>query len=91
MTHIRFRHQQAGGHVHVRVFVGPDVDHLAKSGDLAFREDERDKEWTAFRDAVAGGPTVRTVDFVDEDEEGLRYALRDTHVAHEEGEARTRT
>jgi hypothetical protein len=29
-----------GGHVHERVFVGPDRDHLALAGELVFGEEE---------------------------------------------------
>lgn len=48
--YVRLRYRLLGGHVHVRVFVGKDVDHLQKSGDLVLREDE----WPTFRDFVVG-------------------------------------
>ena len=65
--HLRLRYKQLGGHVHVRVFMGRDSDHLAKCGDLAFREDERDKEFTAFRSKLTDGPEIVQVDVLEDD------------------------
>lgn len=41
--------QRTIGHVRCSVFVGPDADHLALSGNLVFRTDE----WAHIRDAIA--------------------------------------
>lgn len=38
--HVRFKEEIRGGHVHVTVFVGSDVDHLANAGVLVFRQEE---------------------------------------------------
>lgn len=37
---VRTRWRYAGRHVHARVFVGPDYDHLALAGTLVFGQDE---------------------------------------------------
>lgn len=37
---IRVRYRRAGGHVDLRVFVGPDTDHFALAGELTLREEE---------------------------------------------------
>lgn len=42
---VRYRFKLLGGHVHARVFVGPDGDHLALVGNLVMREEE----WALFR------------------------------------------
>lgn len=39
---LRFNVDVAGGHSHVAVFVGPDRSHLAKCGDIVFRNEEWD-------------------------------------------------
>lgn len=36
----KLRSALLGGHVHIDVFVGPDADHLAKTGTLVMRPDE---------------------------------------------------
>jgi len=33
-------YEKQGGHYWVSVYSGPDLDHLAKCGDLCFREEE---------------------------------------------------
>lgn len=60
--HVRMRYRVAGGHVNVRVFTGPDADHLALTGEL----NERVEEWIGFRRALA------TVDFVCDDDDETR-------------------
>ena len=66
--HLRLRHELLGGHRHVRVFTGPDVQRLALSGTLIFRQDEWNDEWTPFLARLLGQPShdVLTVDHVDE-------------------------
>jgi hypothetical protein len=56
VTHIRSRHEQKGGHIHVRVFSGPDESHLGKCGDLVFREDE----WRDFEVMLRQGARFTT-------------------------------
>lgn len=36
----KLRTELLGAHVHIDVFVGPDADHLAKTGTLVMRPDE---------------------------------------------------
>lgn len=43
-----------GAHRRVRVFVGPDRDHLALTGDLTFREAEADQFRSTIRQGVQG-------------------------------------
>jgi len=38
---LKIRDELRGGHVHVDFFIGPDADHLAKSGTLVFNV----REW----------------------------------------------
>ena len=42
---IKFRYMLKGAHVHTVVFTGPDADHLGKSGELVFAQDD----WEDFR------------------------------------------
>lgn len=42
---VRYRFAVLGAHVHVRMFVGPDADHLALAGSFVMRDDE----WALFR------------------------------------------
>jgi hypothetical protein len=58
---IRFRWKVLGGHVHVRVFMGTDADHLGKNGDLTFRIEE----WKAFIDGIVS-TNLLTVSFVED-------------------------
>ena len=37
---MRLRYVKQGGHYHCRLFTGVDEDHLQKSGDLVFNEQE---------------------------------------------------
>lgn len=60
--HLRIRYALAGGHVHCRLFTGPDVDHLALAGEL----NERVESWVAFRRALP------TADFVCDDDDATR-------------------
>lgn len=46
--------ERKGEHVHARIFVGPDLDHLALSGTLVFRLDE----WLQFGAALCTGADV---------------------------------
>jgi hypothetical protein len=66
--HTRFRYRVLGGHVHVRVFSGPDADHLGKNGDLCF---EAGDEWDTFRSCVTYGarlcPNHYQVEFMEEE------------------------
>lgn len=49
--HIRLRDKRGGDHVHTRVFVGPDKDHLALAGELTFNVGE----WQLFGAALFQG------------------------------------
>ena len=49
---IKYRHKQEGGHIHVRVFMGRDGDHLALCGRLVFNLDE----WKAFENLQTNKP-----------------------------------
>lgn len=40
MTVFKLRSETLGGHVHIDLFVGKDLDHLAKSGTLVLRLEE---------------------------------------------------
>lgn len=54
----RIRHKTLGGHVHMRVFVGPGSLSLALSGELVMRLDEFaafKREIDAGQDAKLGG------------------------------------
>ena len=42
---------KGGGHVHVRFYSGPDEDHLALNGKLAFTLEE----WLMFRETILLG------------------------------------
>lgn len=55
---VRFAVQ--GGHTHVAIFAGKDFNHLAKCGDLTFRNEE----WIVAQGLFTSGPG-RTVKFVD--------------------------
>jgi hypothetical protein len=44
MTVFKLKYRKQGIHVRARLFVGPDEDHLALSGELCFREEE----WKEF-------------------------------------------
>lgn len=46
--HIRLRDDLAGSHVHTRVFVGPDADHLALAGTTVLRVGEWQALWCAL-------------------------------------------
>lgn len=46
-----------GAHVHVAQFIGPDVDHLARIGEVSMREDE----WAAYRDALVGSDALHVI------------------------------
>ena len=60
MTYFRFRWQLLGGHVHVRVFSGKNLNGaLGKNGDLVFTEDE----WPAFRAFLERGHIRASDDF----------------------------
>jgi len=48
---IKLRSERRGAHVHERVFVGPDSDHLALAGVLIFNVGE----WQAFGAALGLG------------------------------------
>jgi len=48
---LKIRDRLLGAHVHVDVFIGPDADHLAKSGELVFTV----REWCAFGALLAYG------------------------------------
>jgi hypothetical protein len=48
---LKLRDRHMGGHVHVDVFIGPDADHLAKSGELVFKV----SEWIAVGLTLAFG------------------------------------
>ena len=48
---IKLRSERRGAHVHERVFVGPDTDHLALAGVLIFDVGE----WQAFGAALGLG------------------------------------
>lgn len=65
----RFRHEDLGGHVHVRLFSGQYGQALAKLGDLAFSSEE----WEEFKHALCQDipettrPTcVEALSFVDD-------------------------
>jgi hypothetical protein len=45
MTVFKLKYREQGVHVRVRLFVGPDKDHLALSGELCFRKEE----WKEFK------------------------------------------
>lgn len=53
---LALRAQRAGGHTHVRVFMGPDPDHRAKCGDLTFTNEEWDALLTALERYWPGSP-----------------------------------
>lgn len=77
-VYVRLRHELRGGHRHVRVFIGKDWDHLQKSGDLVFADDERVDEWSAFLAALTRGSEARflpgriSVEAIDETEKDWR-------------------
>ena len=48
---VKLRSERRGAHVHERVFVGPDTDHLALAGVLIFDVGE----WQAFGAALGLG------------------------------------
>lgn len=50
---IKLRSERRGAHVHERVFVGPDVDHLALAGVLVFDIGQ----WQTFGAAIGLGVT----------------------------------
>jgi len=54
---IKLRVDSTGSHVRATVFVGPDVDHLAGSGELCFRHDE----WMAFSASLVIGAETMNV------------------------------
>lgn len=48
---IKFRDERRGNHVHSRVFIGPDEDHLALAGTLVFNIGE----WQMFGACLLSG------------------------------------
>jgi len=66
MNILRFRYQQLGGHVHVRVFTGTRFDGtFAKVGDLVFA----DREWPGILNGlVSARHDDLVVQFKQEDE-----------------------
>jgi hypothetical protein len=65
MTILRFRFQQLGGHVHVRVFTATMFDGtFAKVGDLVFSE----QEWPTVMNRLVSGGYELIVQFKHEDE-----------------------
>jgi hypothetical protein len=49
--HIRFRHDRQGGHTRLLVFIGKDVDHLQKSGELVVDNDQ----WEILQAIIGNG------------------------------------
>ena len=47
----KLKYKVGGGHTWVRLFAGPDVDHLGKCGEFTMRNEE----WMVFRFVLAGG------------------------------------
>jgi hypothetical protein len=52
---IKMKAEQAGGHVHVGVWMGNTSGSLGKCGSLCFREDE----WPLFRQGLKSGFDAR--------------------------------
>lgn len=48
----KLKFQKLGGHVHVAVFSGKDIDHLGKCGDLTMREEEWPEFLGVFQNAT---------------------------------------
>ena len=48
---LKTKAEKGGGHVHVRFYSGPDEDHLALNGKLAFTLEE----WLMFRETILLG------------------------------------
>jgi hypothetical protein len=44
MVLFKLKYQEQGTHVRAKLFVGPDEDHMALSGELCFRKEE----WSEF-------------------------------------------
>lgn len=73
---IKLRSELRGNHVHERVFVGPDADHLALAGKLVFHVGE----WQSFGAVLLLGAdqTRERINVITEgDEEVIRAIARE--------------
>ncbi len=87
---IKFRDERKGEHIHSRVFVGPDEDHLALAGTLIMRLGE----WQTLGAALllgaksikksVVGPAALTVLFPDDEEIVTSYVTNREHTIGDE-------
>ncbi len=69
----RYRYQQAGGHVHVRVFQSKDGHNFEKNGDLVFDERSWRVFWLAM-ESLNDAPGIPHV-------EGVRIEIKEENEA----------